>query len=52
MNNADYMEMIEVPINSTSVKVKKSPKKRKTEKKIERLEVEKEKLVNKINLTL
>ncbi|MBR2614812.1 MAG: hypothetical protein IKC71_04355 [Clostridia bacterium] len=49
MNNADYMEMIEVPINSTSVKVKQSPKKRKTVKKLNKLEVEKEKLVNKIN---
>ncbi|MBE5756913.1 MAG: hypothetical protein E7342_03840 [Clostridiales bacterium] len=49
MNNTDYMEMIEVPVNSTSVKVKPNPKKRKTEKKLTKLEVEKEKLVSKIN---
>ena len=52
MNKNDYEEMIEIPVETTSITVKPNKKRAKSQKKIEKLDNEKEKLVNKINDTL
>ena len=49
MNKSDYEKMLEIPENTLSITVKPNKKRVRKEKKIEKLETAKEKLINKIN---